>query len=61
MVSLNFTALPIPKFWGYWGGGYLGLIFVFSIQLTVNVQYKILPMTGFKPRSPGVGSDHFTN
>ena len=26
-------------------------IFVFSKQLTVNVQYKFLPMTGFEPRT----------
>ena len=39
----------------------LSLIFVFSIQLTVNVQYKFLPMTGFEPRSSEIGSDHSTN
>ena len=37
-------------------------IFVFSIQLTVNnVQYKRLPMTGFKPQTSGIGSNSFTN
>ena len=37
-------------------------IFVFSIQLTVNnVQYKCLPMTGFEPRTSGIGSDRSTN
>ena len=37
----------------------------FSIQLTVgkqlNVRNKGLPMTGFKPRTSGVGSDCSTN
>ena len=38
------------------------LIFVFSIQLKVNnVQYKCLPMTGFKLRTSGIGSDRSTN
>ena len=36
-------------------------IFVFSIQLTVNVQYKLLPMTGFEPQTSGIGSDLSTN
>ena len=36
-------------------------IFVFSIQFTVNVQYKFLPMTGFKPWTSGIGSDCSTN
>ena len=36
-------------------------IFVFSIQLTVNVRYKFLPMTGFEPRTSGIGSDRSTN
>ena len=35
--------------------------FVFSIQLTVNVRYKFLPMTGFEPRTSGIGSDRSTN
>ena len=37
------------------------LIFVFSIHLSVNVQYKLIPMIGFKPRTSGVGSDRCTN
>ena len=37
------------------------LFFVFSIQLTVNVQYKILPMTGFEPRISGIESDRSIN
>ena len=36
-------------------------IFVFSIKLTVNVQYKLLPMTGFELQTPGIGSDRSTN
>ena len=26
----------------------------FSIQLTVNVQYEFLPMTGFEPQTSGI-------
>ena len=33
----------------------------FSIQLTVNVQYKFLLMTGFEPQISGIGSKHSTN
>ena len=29
-------------------------------QLTVNVQYNFLPVTGFEPRTSGIGSDHST-
>ena len=36
-------------------------VFVYSIQLTVNVRYKFLPMTGFEPRTPGIGSDRSAN
>ena len=36
-------------------------IFVFLIQLTVNVQYKFLPMTVFEPQTSGIGSDRSTN
>ena len=36
-------------------------IFVFLVQLTVNVQYNFLPMTGFKLRISGIGNDRFTN
>ena len=36
-------------------------IFAFSIQLTVNVQYKFVPMTGFELRPSGVESDRSTN
>ena len=39
----------------------LFLIFVFSIQLTVNIQFHFLPMTGFERRTSGVGSDCSTN
>ena len=41
--------------------GLFFFIFVFSIQLTVNVRYKFLPMTGFEPRTSGIGSDCSTN
>ena len=36
-------------------------VFVFSIQLTVNVQYKFLPLTGFEPRASGVRIDRSTH
>ena len=36
-------------------------LFVFSIQLTVNVQYNFLSMTGFELRTSGIGSNHSTN
>ena len=36
-------------------------IIVFSIHLTVKVQYKFLPMTGFEPQTSGIGSNHSTN
>ena len=36
------------------------IIFVFSIQLTLKVQYN-LPMTGFELRTSGVGCDRSTN
>ena len=36
-------------------------IFVFSIQLAVNVQYKFLPMTGFEPWTSGIRSNLSTN
>ena len=41
--------------------GLFFLIFVSSIQLTVNVQYKYLLMTGFEPQTSGIGSNHYTN
>ena len=36
-------------------------IFVFSIQLTVNVQYKFLSLIGFELRTSGIGSNSSTN
>ena len=41
--------------------GLFFFIFVFSILLTKNIQYKFLPMTGFKPWISGVRSDRSTN
>ena len=41
--------------------GLFFFIFVFSIQLTVNVQYKFLLMTRFEPRTSGIGSYCSTN
>ena len=37
------------------------LFFVFSIQLKVNFQHQILPMTRFEPRTSGVASYRSTN
>ena len=37
------------------------IIFVFSIQLTVNVWYKFLPMTGFELQTSRIGSHRSTN
>ena len=36
-------------------------IFVFSIQLTVNIQFNFLPMTGSEPQTYGIGSNRSTN
>ena len=41
--------------------GLFFLIFLFSIQLTVNVKFKLLLMNGFEPRTSGIGSDRSTN
>ena len=42
--------------------GLFFFIFVFSIQLPINVQYKkCLPMTGFEPRPSRVESNRSTN
>ena len=38
--------------------GLFFIIFVFSIQMPVNVQYEFLPMTGFEPRTSGVWHNH---
>ena len=40
---------------------HLFFIFVFSIQLTVHIQHKFLPITGLEPRTSRVGSDRSTN
>ena len=36
-------------------------IFVFSTVNSRYVHYKILPITGFEPQTPGIGSDHSAN
>ena len=36
--------------------GLFFFIFVFSIKLSVNDQYKNLPMTGFEPQASGIGA-----
>ena len=41
--------------------GLFFIIFVFSIQLTISIQNKILPMTGFKLWNSGAGSDSSTS
>ena len=56
------TSFVIKGFFKWSIPGPFFFIFVFSIQqLTVNVQFKCLPMTGFKLLTPGIGSDHSTN
>ena len=57
----NFAPLFIFTFLKMVHSRPLFLIFVSSIQLTVNVQYKYLLMTGFEPQSSGIGSNHYTN
>ena len=58
---LNISILIVCSFWGAIPGLFF-FIFVFSVQLTVNIdQYKFLPMTGFKPQTSGIGSDRSTN
>ena len=45
-------------------GPFSGLFFfflLFSVQLTVNVQYNFLLMTGFEPRTSAIVSDRSTN
>ena len=41
--------------------GLFFFIFVFSVQLKVNVQYKFLLMPGFELRTSGIGIDRSTN
>ena len=41
--------------------GLFFFIFAFSTHLTVNVQYKFVPMTGLEPWTSGIGSDRSTN
>ena len=41
--------------------GLFYFIFVFSIQLTINILYNLLPMTRFKRRTSGVEHNRFTN
>ena len=57
------NALPChSNFFFKWAiPGLFFFIYVFSIQLTENVQYKFLPMTGFQLRTSGIGSNHSTN
>ena len=54
---------PLLFFFFNWAiPGLFFFIFVFSVQLTVNIdQYKLLPMTGFETRTSGIRSDHSTN
>ena len=55
------TAARVYKFKCFFNGPFPAsffFIFVFSIQLTVN---KFLPMTAFKPRTSGIGSDRSIN
>ena len=59
---LNIAVVIFLIFFKKWAiPGLFFFIFVFSIQLTVNVEYKFLPMTGFEPQTSGIGSDRSTN
>ena len=57
--SALFRSRVLEKKWA--SPGLFYFIFVISIQLTVNVQYKFLPMTGFEPQTSQIGSNHSTN
>ena len=59
MISAEIKRLEIVKKMAI--PGLVFFTFVFSIQLTVNVQYKFLLMTGFELRNSGFGSDRSTN
>ena len=58
-LDLKICSLSVFLKWAI--PGLFFFIFVFSIHLTVNVQYKFLPMSGFEPRTSGMGSDRSTN
>ena len=58
--SARLFLLKAIFFWGPFPASFF-FIFIFSRQLTVNIQYKFLPMTGFEPRTSGIGSDCSTN
>ena len=58
-ASLDFCPHCFFQKWA--NPGLFSSIFVFSIQLIVNVQYEMLPMTGFESRTSGIGSDRSTN
>ena len=58
-LDLKICSLSVFLKWAI--PGLFFFIFVFSIHLTVNVQYKFLPMYGFEPRISGMGSDRSTN
>ena len=62
-LEFALTTVPLPRpasnfvFNGSFPASFF-FIFVFSIQLTAKiVQYKILPTTGFEPRTSGVESE----
>ena len=41
--------------------GHLLFLFVFSVQLRVNFQKKLLPTTGLEPRTSALRSDRYTD
>ena len=60
LFVINLLNFFFPQKWAI--PGIFLFIFVFSIQLIVNnFSIKILPMTGFKPWTSGIGSDRSTN
>ena len=62
MAKLLLKSIQIlVKFKKWANSGLFFFIFVFSNFNTVNIQYNFLPMTGFGPRTSGVGSNRSTN
>ena len=56
--TMQETGQDISKLFKMGKSGLFLFIFVFSIQLTENVQYNFLPMIGFDPRTSVVRLNH---
>ena len=62
ICKFQFDSDSAPRSFFKWAiPGLFLFIFVSSIQLTVYVRYKFLPMTGFEQRTSGIGRDRSTN